>query len=163
MSYRHAADNFRPKSADLVPPIRAPHYGAFAMVRRRSGTSRVLVIVRRITAQLRALRGSRSWRRIATPERLSGSLSTLAAELEQALEENARDTAVMPLVAEIVVVATELSLGYGEDFYLAVEGEVRRREDIAAWSGLLGSPAAAWATTRRQPAVAAAPRSADQL
>jgi hypothetical protein len=113
------------------------------MVRRRFRTARVLAIVRQVAPRLGALRTSREWRSIATPERLVWSLGTLAAELGQAVEEDADESAVLPLVAEIVVVATELSFGFGEEFFgSAVEKEVSRREDLAGWSGLATSPAA---------------------
>ena len=65
------------------------------------------------------LRGSCEWKSIATPERLVGSLGTLAAELEQAFEEHADEGAVLPLVAEIMVVATELSFDFREEFFFS--------------------------------------------
>jgi hypothetical protein len=81
--------------------------------------------------------GSREWRSIATPKRLAGSLGTLAAELEQAFEEHADEGAVLPLVAEIMVLATELSFDFREELFCsAVEKEVNRREEVAGLSGL---------------------------
>jgi hypothetical protein len=62
------------------------------------------------------------------------------AELELALDEGANEESVQPLVAEIVVVATEFSYGCGEAFSTAVEYEICRREDIAKSLSRAGVP-----------------------
>jgi hypothetical protein len=102
-----------------------------AMMQTRPMADGPLAVVRRIAERLAGLRTSRAWRSIATREHLARSLGTLAAELQQAQDERASESAVREIIAEILVVAAELSHGIAGELLSVVDREISHREKLA--------------------------------